>query len=133
MSVAAALVLLAGVAGPPAPPVAAPSVDRVPMIGLEGPAMDACGGIGRIGNYDAEEPVRENPADGARTTDKLPHQSLVWLCEAAGEWQGIVYPSGRFQDLGDCQVGSPVADRRPYDGPCKHGWVLAEHLSLVSG
>ena len=44
--------------------------------------------------------------------DKLPLSTLVWLCEADEDWQGIVYPTGNNQELGDCRVSSSV--RRAY-------------------
>ncbi|MBD3730821.1 MAG: hypothetical protein IE933_14070 [Sphingomonadales bacterium] len=132
-SIAAGLMMLAQVAGPPGPPAQEAVSPVTPMIGLEGPELDACGGIGSIGNYQASEVVRSAPDDGAAEADRLPHTTLVWLCEAKGEWQGIVYPSGEFQDLGDCQVSSPVSEARAYDGPCRFGWVRAGQLQLVAG
>lgn len=126
------ILLSAQTIGPPAPEAPPESHVRVPMIGLEGTGVDACAGIARIGSYDGEEPVRERPDDEALESDNLPHQTLVWLCEADDEWQGIVYPSGEFQELGDCRVSKQVAESRPYDGPCRHGWVLAENLQLVA-
>lgn len=128
-----AILLIAQMIGPPAPEAVPESEVRVPMIGLEGPASDACGGIARIATYEDEEVVRERPDDEGRETDALPHRTLVWLCEAEDEWQGIVYPSGQFQQLGDCRVSRPVAASRPYDGPCSYGWVLAVNLQLVAG
>ena len=128
-----ALLASAQIVGPPAPAVTIDTEMRVPMIGLEGPDMDACGGIGRIGRYDGEEIIRNSPAADASESDRLPHHTLVWLCEGEGDWQGIVYPAGQFQELGDCRVSSPIVESRPYDGPCRHGWVLAEHLQLVAG
>ncbi|WP_374405649.1 hypothetical protein [Pelagerythrobacter sp.] len=129
-----AIALLAGQGfGPPAPDTVQASDVRVPMIGLEGPVTDACGGIARIATYDEDEIVRERPDAEALETDTLPPRSLVWLCEGEGEWQGIVYPSGEFQELGDCRVSSPIAESRPYDGPCRHGWVTAANLQLVAG
>ncbi|MGV2496339.1 hypothetical protein [Pelagerythrobacter aerophilus] len=133
MGLLPAILLTAQVIGPPAPPTAPAGEVRVPMIGLEGPGADACGGIARIATYDEEEPVRERPDPEAPESEKLPHKTLVWLCEASGEWQGIVYPSGKFQELGDCRVSSPVPEKRLYDGPCRHGWVIAENLELVVG
>lgn len=125
--------LAAQTIGPPAPEAAPASNIRVPMIGLEGPEMDACGGLARVATYEGEEMVRERPDAEALETDRLKHETLVWLCEGAGEWQGVVYPSGDFQELGDCEVSGAIAERRPYDGPCRHGWVLAQNLHMVAG
>ena len=87
---------------------------------------------------DPHLPVRERPDEFAREKDKLSPATLVWLCDKnAGEngldWQGIVYPSGEYQELGDCRVSSPVAAPEPYRGPCRSGWVLARDLRLVAG
>ncbi|AKH41593.1 hypothetical protein WYH_00534 [Croceibacterium atlanticum] len=111
---------------------------NVPMVGRDGPEADACGGIGRVsGLYsptgEAFLSVREEHDEYARETDRLPQGTLVWLCDAVEEWQGIVYASGEFQELGDCRVSSPVAVPEPYSGPCKSGWVLARNLQLVGG
>lgn len=107
--------------------------NQIPMIGLDGPQMDACGGIGAITHYELDLPVRERPDNYAREKDRLPIRTLVWLCEAVGDYQGVVYASGEFQKLGDCKVSSPVAEPKPYAGPCAFGWVTARNLSLVAG
>jgi len=129
--IAAALLILAqGMA----PPVRA---EQVPLIGNEGPDLDACIGIGRVSTLEPDLAVREQPGDYARQKDRLPHSTLVWLCEKGGgengeDWQGIVYPSGEYQDLGDCRVSSPVPEPRPYAGPCRFGWVIARDIRLVT-
>lgn len=124
-----ALSLLAG-------PASAEGGEHVPMVGRDGPEADACGGIGRVsGLYDPDGKaflsVREEHDDYAREKDKLPAGTLVWLCDAADDWQGIVYATGEFQDLGDCRVSGKVAAPEPYSGPCSYGWVLARNLQLV--
>ena len=106
---------------------------RVPVVGADGPTLDACGGVGSVATYEGDLAVHESPDKYARKTDKLPPRTLVWLCEGADDWQGIVYPSGEFQQFGDCRVSSPVAEPRPYAGPCRHGWVSAKDLQLVAG
>lgn len=111
----------------------APASERVPMIGGDGPDLDACGGIGRVATYEGNLDVHVYPGDYARKKASLPPSTLVWLCEGGDEWQGIVFPSGEFQDLGDCRVSSPIAQPRPYAGPCQHGWVSARKLQLVAG
>lgn len=111
--------------------------EKAPFIGRDGPEMDACGGIASVFGRDSRGrealPVREHPDEYARKKDDLPPRTLVWLCDADGEWQGIVYPSGEFQELQDCRVSSPIAEPRAYAGPCKSGWVLANRLQLVAG
>lgn len=109
---------------------------RIPVVGLEGPEADACSGIGRVTGLDPTGEyalkVHEAPDLAARETDTLKTASLVWLCEADGAWQGIVYaaPGG---DLGDCRVSTPVARPEPYSGPCRQGWVEARYIQLVAG
>lgn len=107
--------------------------EQVPMIGSDGPNLDACGGIGRVATLGPHLTVRERPEDYAREKDRLIPNTLVWLCEGGDDWQGIVYPKGEHQDLGDCRVSSPVAAPQPYSGPCRSGWVLARDLRLVAG
>ena len=110
---------------------------RVPYIGMEGPQTDACPGIGRIAAFAPRKGdfmrVYLDAHDGGKPKDTLPLSSLVWLCEADGDWQGIVYPTGEFQDLGDCRVSSSVPEPEPYSGPCQYGWVEAKYIELVAG
>lgn len=110
---------------------------QVPQVGLEGPDSDACIGVGRVsrGNLPREGrlPVYPVPSDEGRAGDHLASDTLVWLCEVAGDWQGIVYASGEFQELGDCRVSTPVTTPRAYVGPCRSGWVAASSLQLVAG
>lgn len=111
---------------------------QTPLIGSDGPAEDACIGVGTITTLDRHLAVRERPDRYARQKDKLAPGTLVWICEKGAdeggeEWQGIVYPTGEFQSLGDCLVSSPVPEPRPYAGPCRSGWVVAHNLRLVLG
>ena len=112
--------------------VAANEQEQVPQIGLDGPELDACGGIGSVTHFEPEIAVLEAPDIYAREKDRLPLRTLVWLCEAVGDYQGIVYATGEFQDLGDCRVSRPIAAPQAYDGPGATGWVMALNLSLVS-
>ena len=121
----------------PAVPALARQAERIPTIGQEGPELDACGGIGTVTRLALGETqnlaVRDRPADEGYKKDELAAKTLVWLCDAEGEWQGIVYPGGEYQDLGDCRVSSPVPQPAPYQGPCRHGWVDARFIDLVAG
>ncbi len=109
----------------------------VPLIGVDGPDMDACTALGKISAKDEKHEkwhsVRAVASSNARQKDELAPATLVWLCEAKGEWQGIVYPAGQFQDIGDCRVGSPVDKPQPYSGPCAYGWIEADAIQLVAG
>jgi len=110
---------------------------RAPLVGLEGPATDACPGIGRVNGLEPRKGdllrVRAEANEIAQVTDELAVSTLVWLCEADGEWQGIVYPKGELQELGDCRVSSALAEPEPYSGPCHFGWVQAKYVELVAG
>ena len=114
-------------------PASAQRAEQVPQIGLDGADLDACGGIGALTHFEPDLPVREQPDAYAREKDRLPIRTLVWLCEAVGDFQGIVYAKGEFQKLDDCRVSSPVAAPQPYGGPCAFGWVTARNLTLVAG
>lgn len=114
------------------PSSAALAAERVPNVGLEGADADACVGVGSTFTMQELLSVYEEPDQYARKKGGLPTGTLVWLCEAADEWQGIVYPTGEFQDLGDCRVSTPVAKPRAYEGPCEHGWVMASNLNLTT-
>ena len=133
MTVLSAILLAAQMAGPPTPDMAERAAARTVLIGLDGPETDACSGLGRIAGADSVQIVRAGPDDRAAQVSELDRRSFVWLCEAAGEWQGIVYPEGEFQDIADCRVGSPVAEPRSYDGPCRSGWVRARNIELMAG
>lgn len=110
---------------------------RAPMVGLEGPETDACPGIGRVNGLEPRKGdllrIRAEANEGAEVTDELAVSTLVWLCEADEDWQGVVYPKGEFQELGDCRVSSALAEPEPYVGPCKFGWVQAKYVELVAG
>jgi hypothetical protein len=121
-------------------PLDAAEPEQIPLIGSEGSTEDACIGVGTITTLDEHLAVRERPDPYARQKDKLAPSTLVWICEkGAGadakgeEWQGIVYPSGEFQKLGDCRVSRRMPEPEPYSGPCRYGWVLARDLRLVLG
>lgn len=110
---------------------------RAPLVGLEGPGTDACPGIGRVNGLEPRKGdllrVRAEANEVAEVTDELAVSTLVWLCEADEDWQGIVYPQGEFQELGDCRVSNALAEPEPYVGPCRFGWVQAKYVELVAG
>lgn len=116
-----------------ATPLSAAGTERIPTVGLEGPEADACVGIGRISVLAEMLEVFPEPDEYVRKKGELPRNTLVWLCEGEDGWQGIVYPTGEFQELEDCRVSTPVAEPHAYAGPCQYGWVLARHLQLVMG
>lgn len=133
MILVSAILLVAQMAGPPAPQVAETAAARDVRIGADGPEFDACGGLGRITGPDRVQIVRSAPDDRAGEVSQLDRRSFVWLCEAEGEWQGIVYPEGDYQDIADCRVSGPVAEPQGYEGPCRSGWVRARNIELLAG
>lgn len=133
MNPALLLAALATQVGPPAPEAVTYAEGRPPMVGLAGPQADACLGIGRIAGGTEEQAVHEGPGEKTRVKDTLPGDTIVWLCEAAGEWQGIVFADAEFQELGDCRVSLPAAEPVAYGGPCGWGWVKASSIELLAG
>lgn len=127
------LAALATQVGPPAPEAVVHEEGRAPMIGLAGPRADACLGIGRIAGGAEEQAVHEGPSEDTKVKDTLPGDTIVWLCEAADEWQGIVFADAEFQELGDCRVSRPAAEPVAYEGPCGWGWVKASSIELLTG
>ncbi|MXO64493.1 hypothetical protein [Altericroceibacterium endophyticum] len=117
--------------------------EQIPVLGLEGAEADACAAIGRItgladtnsfsASLDTSIPVRSYPDEGAAEKERLSRSTIVWLCDHEGRWQGVVYPSGPYQEIGDCRVSTPIAEPEPYTGPCAYGWVLARNISLIAG
>ena len=125
----ALLTIAAQPAGPPRPAVPV-------MVGGEAD-YDACGsvmqvtGLNRRGqNYLS---LRSGPATTARELARLRAGQFVWDCDASPDkqWTGVVYSlPGKDQD---CGVGTPIARRQPYRGPCASGWVSSRFLELVAG
>lgn len=118
--------------GPPAPEAVTHDEGRAPMIGLAGPDSDACLGIGRLAGGTEEQAVHEGPGETTKVKQQLSSDTIVWLCEAAGEWQGIVFVDAEFQELGDCRVSRPAAEPVAYEGPCGWGWVKASSIELLA-
>ena len=132
MLLRAALIAVLATFGPAGP---AETGEIVPLIGLDGPQADGCGGIGQVSgllpNGAEFLTVRERPEDYGRKKGELAPRSLIWLCDARDDWQGIVYPTGDDQELGDCRTSSAVAVPEPYSGPCESGWIPARQIQLV--
>ena len=131
LSAAGLFLLLASVAASAAP------LNRVPRIGLAGDDLDACLSVGQVTGLnprgDNYLTVRAEPRPGAAEKDRIGPGREVWLCDAAGEWLGVVYGSDREQGAGACKVGSPVASVRPYPGPCRWGWVHSRYIKVIAG
>lgn len=96
---------------------------------------DACAATARIVGLKADGDnflsVRAGPGPAEQETDRLGPGALVYLCEEAGMWLGIVYPAEGAE--ADCAVASPVAVRSAYTGSCRSGWVHRRFVELVAG
>lgn len=75
--------------------------------------------------------VRTSPGSSENQIDSISDGHVVNFCEVSsdGRWVGIVYQEASKKDRHwDCQVSSPGL-RRPYNGPCRSGWVERSQLS----
>lgn len=94
---------------------------------------DACGSVGMVTGLDPQGDnflaVRSGPGTGYEQIDSLFSGDEVFLCDRRDRWHGIVYgPPGT-----DCGVGSPVAGRQGYLGPCRSGWVFDRYIRVIAG
>lgn len=98
--------------------------------------LDACGSLGQVTGLNAEGDgflaVRGGPGTAYALIDKLGNGREVYLCDGAddGRWLAIVYPTAPGMK---CQVGSPIARKQVYRGPCKAGWVRAAWVVVMAG
>ena len=106
---------------------------RVPVMYGGAPGLDACGGLGRVRGLqrggDNFLSVRAGPGTHHREIDRLRNGRSVWFCDGSGDWIGIVYGAAGQE----CNVGSPVARKMPYPGPCRSGWVHKTFVELMAG
>ncbi len=127
---AAPILSVPGFAKPAALPAARPV-----MVGGEA-EFDACGGVHKVVGLKAKGDnflsVRAAPSVRGRERDRLKMGRMVWSCDSTeeGEWIGVVYERIPGQE---CGVGTPIAKRRAYAGPCASGWVSGRFLELVAG
>ena len=122
---------------PAAVPAQEPVQHKVGVrIGERGPGFNACAWAGTTRGLRAGAglPVREAPFDSAREAGGIPAGSRFFVCTRSHDqkWLGIVYDeSGTLAET--CGVSAPIAARRPYDGPCRSGWVASAFVRLVAG
>ena len=94
---------------------------------------DACAGTGKVGGFaiatSGSLNVRAAPTRSAPVVDQLPSGTTVIRCDQVGAWIGIVYDLGE----GDCGTGTPIAERGPYAGRCRSGWVYARYIVPYAG
>ncbi len=128
-----AISALALVAAGPAAPV---RPDRPVMIGAQ-PERDACPSLAQVAGLNPRGDnflsVRALPAAQSRELTRLRGDANIWACDetADGSWTGVVFaPRGSSID---CGVGSHIARRQAYRGPCTSGWVSSRFLTIVAG
>ena len=111
--------------------------EAVPVrIGEAGASFAACNAAGTTRNLGAGEtlPVRAAPFQTAAAAGALPAGSRFFICSRSHDpkWMGVVYDESGALSPG-CGVSVPVTERRPYEGPCKSGWVASAFVKLISG
>lgn len=103
--------------------------------------LDACTSVGAIISMrkrgDGLVAVRAAPSKRAPMRDQLKSGRKLMICEYSedGKWLGVVYPekAGRAE-LGDCGVSEPISGPpRPYNGPCRSGWVSQAYVLFIAG
>jgi hypothetical protein len=124
-------VVAAGIAVPASVPA------RAVMVGGE-PDLDACASQGQPTGLkpggDNFLSVRVAPSTGAAAVFRLKPGHIFNLCDAADGWTGIVFdPKAPGADGIDCGVGTPIAKRQAYAGPCRSGWVSSRYVVVVAG
>jgi len=96
--------------------------------------FDACGATGIVVGLDPQGDnflaVRAGPGSKYKTIDKISGGQSYSDCDRHGKWVGIVYSN---DPQVDCGVGTPIATRQPYSGPCKSGWVFRKYTKLIAG
>ncbi|MEN0040680.1 MAG: integron [Pseudomonadota bacterium] len=109
--------------------VATPAIAQPVMVGGESD-YDACGSVGKVvglnPNGDNYLSVRAEASSKGRELDRLGPETNVFMCDQRGRWIGVVYGSG-------CGVGSPIPQRKAYNGPCRSGWVFKKYIQLIAG
>lgn len=76
--------------------------------------------------------LRSQPSSKARELMRLRPEQQVWVCEeVAGGWTGVLVAPG--DGSLDCGVGTPIARRQAYSGPCRSGWVAGKFLEVIAG
>ena len=96
--------------------------------------LDACGTIigvaGLSATGDGFLALRTGPGTSYPMIRKLLPGAELWFCAQKGRWYGVVVrPHGN----GQCGVGSPIARRQPYNGPCLSGWVYGKYTTPLAG
>jgi len=116
---------------------AAPIMPEVPVMVGGDSEQDACGGAYQVVHLnprgDNFVSLRSRPTTTGRELARLRSGQTGFLCDSSPnhQWQGVVYaPPG--SDI-DCGVGTPIARKSAYRGPCTSGWVSSRFLELIAG
>ena len=103
----------------------------VPVIVGGDPDIDACS-FGEVSglNPDGDNflALRAAPSTNGALLARLAEGQNVWLCDQTGPWIGVV-----VHDETGCGFGSPIAEARPYGGPCKSGWAHRDWIRQIAG
>jgi hypothetical protein len=116
----------------------APAADGKPVLVGGEADLDACGSSGIVIGLDPAGDnflaIRSGPAVKFAMLLRVRADQQLIICDwghddRGDEWLGVVVPvEGQ-----DCGVGSPIAERRRYDGPCRSGWVHGKYVRIVAG
>ncbi|WP_260482440.1 hypothetical protein [Sphingomicrobium flavum] len=95
--------------------------------------FDACGSFGRIAEGQAVTVRSADDASADAVATLQPGHGVAVCDQDDGNiWYGIVFDPAA-PDSPDCGTGTPVAERRAYDGVCKSGWVKSESVEQFAG
>ena len=108
---------------------------EVPVLSGGRPAtMEACSWTGFVQGLDPRGDgflsVRSGPGGRVfQEIDRVYNGQQVFVCDIAGPWYGVVYPSGRQ----NCGIDVSWPTRLPYTGPCRYGWIHSRYVSDLAG
>jgi len=107
-----------------------PPPSRVEVPVTVGGACATGGVIGLDPNGDNFLSVRSGPGGQPfREIDRLFSSDAVYVCGRKNTtWLAVVYSAARTAQDG-CDI-APKGARRPYDGPCKFGWVHSRYIKV---
>lgn len=120
----------------PRPEAAPVATDAVPVrVGELGASFAACGAFGTTRNLAAGGtlPVRAAPFESAAEAGRIGAGARFFICTRSHDqrWMGVVYDESGALSEG-CGVYAPVTSRRPYQGPCRSGWISSAFVKLVA-
>ncbi len=102
-------------------------LDRPVMVGGRAD-VDACSGTGSVVGLNPQGDnflaVRSGPSANFNKLDELYTDDIVYLCDVAGKWLGVVYTS----DDTECGIFTPWPRAKSYTGPCRVGWVFRKYV-----